>query len=146
MNARRRQRGEPLIMLGALMCGWVGLRAALWEPPFRPAEGPGIAEPVIGEYLAPGPARRAGGAGRAARHAPPAISIAAPPRRPEPLLSDGMLPPLSDEADLMPHPSLAETHPGAGLQPGPTPAHTPSMAAAHQIMWMAAISASATSR
>ena len=33
MNATRR-RGQPLAMLGFVLAGWVGVRAAVWEPPF----------------------------------------------------------------------------------------------------------------
>ena len=33
MSATRR-RGQPLAMLGLVLAGWVGVRAAVWEPPF----------------------------------------------------------------------------------------------------------------
>ena len=33
MTATRR-RGQPLAMLGFVLAGWVGVRAAVWEPPF----------------------------------------------------------------------------------------------------------------
>lgn len=32
--AKSRRRGEPLVVLAAVLIGWAGLRAAIWEPPF----------------------------------------------------------------------------------------------------------------
>ena len=48
MSATRR-RGEPLAMLGLVLVGWVGVRAAVWEPPFSLpglVEMPRLAGPV----------------------------------------------------------------------------------------------------
>lgn len=39
MTDRTGMRGQPLLLLGAILAGWLALRVALWEPPFAsPAE------------------------------------------------------------------------------------------------------------
>ena len=35
MNRRAAFRGQPLLLLAALFAGWLGMRAALWQPPFE---------------------------------------------------------------------------------------------------------------
>lgn len=34
-------RGQPVLLLLALLCGWGALRAAFWQNPFAPVQGPG---------------------------------------------------------------------------------------------------------
>ena len=34
MTARAAERGQPLVMLGVVLAGWIVLRTALWQPPF----------------------------------------------------------------------------------------------------------------
>jgi len=68
------RRGQPLLMLLALLGSWVGLRAALWEPP--------IASPLVRATRSAGfsPARRTGRALASARN--PGAEAAPQPARP----------------------------------------------------------------
>ena len=43
MSALRR-RGQPLASLALVLAGWIGVRAAVWEPPFALIEVPYAAE------------------------------------------------------------------------------------------------------
>jgi len=154
MTVRRRQRGEPLIMLGAIMCGWVGVRAALWEPPYSQAPYSQANASIIGEAeLKSMRAQAAPVARHPARHTFSEL-LAATVREQGPLATgvnyvtdavpapaDRMLPALAEGPSLVPQPALAETHFGAGAHPSPAPVHPLSLAATHQLMWMAAVSA-----
>ncbi|MCA1661199.1 MAG: hypothetical protein LC648_03130, partial [Novosphingobium sp.] len=59
-NARR--RGAPLASLGALLAGWVALRALAWTPEGPPAQSPAGAGRETVAATAPSPAERAPGA------------------------------------------------------------------------------------
>ena len=41
MSAARR-RGQPLAVLGFVLASWIGVRAAVWEPPFALPTLPGM--------------------------------------------------------------------------------------------------------
>lgn len=139
MSALRR-RGQPLAVLGFVLAGWIGVRAAVWEPPFAL---PGLVE-----------APHAAGRPLAARKAPPtpaAImeSVAVSTRTARPSAR-------SDPENFgQPRPYLVTPEPalplaGGAREPlapqvplGPVPertaAVTPHVAAAHQLLYLAAL-------
>lgn len=50
MNASpRRRAGQPIAVLVALLLGWVGIRAAVWESPFPPLVPVGLVEATPGD-------------------------------------------------------------------------------------------------
>lgn len=128
MSRARTRRGQPLIVLGALLFGWVGFRAALWEeialPPLpSPIEAAArqIVPPIVSRAAEPH-ANSASTAPRAPQQARP---ISPAPLTPSPL-------PL-----IPPQP----------VQPAPMPEFVPvggrneitRVAAAHQLAWMAGV-------
>ena len=40
-------RGQPLMLLGALVAGWLGIRVAFWESPWESGEGVALASPHL---------------------------------------------------------------------------------------------------
>lgn len=135
-----RHRGQPLATLGLLLAGWIGVRAAMWEPPFAL---PGLVEaPRLPERaqtpLRPTAARDMPGgeqAGAAARSfAPPEVpfarsALAVPAlARPEPALPLGRVESQSLAAAKPPEP--------IAFPPSATPPH---VAAAHQLLYLAAL-------
>lgn len=94
MRGAAAYRGQPILLLAALLCGWCGLRVALWDDPFarEAASEPSIAASTIPR--APGPARVPVGPGplaamplatpdQAATFLPlPAVAVAIPPEEP----------------------------------------------------------------
>jgi len=42
-------RGQPLVLLGVLLAGWVGLRVVLWQTPFVGSDGVALASPGMSE-------------------------------------------------------------------------------------------------
>jgi hypothetical protein len=40
-------RGQPLVLLGALVVGWMGLRVAFWQSPWESGEGIALASPQV---------------------------------------------------------------------------------------------------
>ena len=142
MTAQRRHRGEPLIMLGALMCGWVGLRAALWEPPYQQADASGYGAGGRDESIA---RKMAHGAAHPVR-ARPAVWFGGPAASRSPLSGAEAGPLIMREGLALP----ADLGPRPVAEPRFTPpqsaapehqAHPASLAAAHQLMWMAAVNA-----
>jgi len=127
MNRLRPRRGQPLIALGAVLLGWVGLRAALWEEIVLPALPAPVAE-AVAEVLPPVAQREAPAAPPAARAIVPTV------RTPPP-------------APVAPPPALIAAPPPASL-PVPRPEFAPvggdgvqtaRVAAAHQLAWMAGV-------
>ena len=127
-----RYRGQPLASLGLVLLGWIALRAAVWEPPFSL---PGMIE-------APGPAERvqvpttrstARGAvsGAPDDAAAALVSIAEPATPPAPVAR----PVLRSTQPALPLARDAQ-QPLAAPQP---PALTPHVAAAHQLLYLAAL-------
>ncbi len=140
-----RRRGQPVVALAMMLGGWVALRAAWWEPPQGLPSPPGL---QAARSAAPNPA------------APPAAlpPAAAPPAASPPAASEAfaqlaaaqaaLAPPLpTPPAALWPRPPQPRPDLAAPLladpalrpaAPGdPLPAH---MAAAHQLLWLAAVS------
>ena len=127
MNRLRPRRGQPLIALGAVLLGWVGLRAALWEEIVLPALPAPVAE-AVAEVLPPV-------AQREAPAAPPVATAIVPTVRTPP------------PAPVAPPPALIAAPPPASL-PVPRPEFAPvggdgvqtaRVAAAHQLAWMAGV-------
>ena len=133
MSALRR-RGQPLASLALVLAGWVGVRAAVWEPPFAL---PGLVEPAALAERAPASAIEAQPTVDPARD--PAISVASPATQPvavaiPPVLATAREPsmPLARAA---PEPlALAPV-----TEPLAIPATTPLVAAAHQLLYLAAL-------
>ena len=126
MNRRSRHRGEPLVALVAILLSWVGLRAALWQQPYvsvlpglvalRPIAAAGMqrlahamASHGQSQDVAPGDYR-------APALTPMALVPALGPWRPEPLA----------------------LRPDGGTA-APADTTRPGMAAANQLLWMAAM-------
>ena len=143
-----RHRGQPLAMLGLVLAGWIGLRAAVWEPPFALpglVEAPRLAERVQ-TAIRPMATRAMPSeqAGAVASFALPGTSSTRPtevPRsavsgslpalaKPGLPLAGGVREPLPFERELAPVPSRAL----ASL-----PATAPHIAAAHQLLYLAAL-------
>lgn len=128
MNAARtslRRRGQPLIVLGGLLLGWVGLRAALWER----IELPGLAPAVVAAVarVLPEPQRPSATSlplPPLARRAPYAPQAVLPANLPRPL------PPAPGRVDLA---SVPEFGPAGEAFAGSK------AAAAHQLAWMAGV-------
>lgn len=136
MSATRR-RGQPLAMLGLVLAGWIGVRAAVWEPPFALpglVQTPRLAEPAQAiarsfqaeatPYVERGPAFAhpvlpKAPTGRPALSAIPSLARLAP-ANPDPLL------PLAGSA-YQP------------LAPTPQTALASQVAAAHQLLYLAAL-------
>jgi hypothetical protein len=130
-----RHRGQPLASLGLLLAGWVGLRATVWEPPF-PLPLPDATPAAIVTNAAPQPL--------------PGDETAKPEPVAPPILAAAPLPPI--DRSVLPPGLLArppETLPMAGgareviaRDPAPAltpPAAEPSLAAAHQLLYLAAL-------
>ena len=134
MNATRR-RGQPLAMLGFVLAGWVGVRAAVWEPPFAlPAPFATQSSPAT-ELTADNGAESARAASPLARPEPAEF---APPR---PLATKAEPPlPLAGGAReaLSPTPFAPVEHrpEAVAVAVAATP---PRVAAAHQLLYLAAL-------
>ena len=132
MNATRR-RGQPLAMLGFVLVGWVGVRAAVWEPPFAlPAPFATQSSPAT-ELTADNGGESARAASPLARPKPAEFAPPGPlATKPEPPL------PLAGGAReaLSPTPfAPVEDRPEA-VAVAATP---PRVAAAHQLLYLAAL-------
>lgn len=121
------RRGQPLIVLGALLLGWIGLRAVLWEgigSPHPPASAQAAVAKVLPQAVTakepPLPARSIDRPGRPA--APAALADAVPPAAP-------VLPPFV-RPEPAPLPEFISAGPGFD---------SPRVAAAHQLAWMAGV-------
>lgn len=128
MNRLRPRRGQPLIALGAVLLGWVGLRAALWEEIALPGLPTPVAE-AVARVLPPV-------AQREARPVPTAAAAITAVVRTSP----------SAPVPLAPPPALIAVPPPASLPSLPpefAPAggtgEAPRVAAAHQLAWMAGV-------
>jgi len=49
LTARTTFRGQPLVLLGVLLVGWFGMRAAFWQSPWESGEGVALASSGLGE-------------------------------------------------------------------------------------------------
>lgn len=59
MTGRKAMRGQPLLLFGAVLAGWLALRVALWESPFAPrAEASGPAPLLATASAASAPSAR----------------------------------------------------------------------------------------
>lgn len=130
----RSRRGQPLIVLGALLLGWVGLRAALWEEIALPAL-PGPVQMAVARVL-PTAVRR-----DPAPADPVAIPRAAPPVTPvaravQPAPVVLARPPLPGAAAP---PRPAEPAPLPEFVTARSSHDDPRLAAAHQLAWMAGV-------
>lgn len=114
-------RGQPLLVLGLLLAGWVGLRVALWQSPLLPPAGlpllAGVADAPVPD--APSAARRA------QRWPVPAPD----PRVPAPL-------PRAPNRPLAPHP-----FPVQGMAVPMAPPPPPRLLAGHNALLLAGLSA-----
>ena len=141
MSALRR-RGQPLASLALVLAGWVGVRAAVWEPPF------GLPDPVAPFASAE---RAAPPASMAQQMADPARDLANAGSPPAPLPAAIAIPPVAATArePVMPlaraEASLLALAPAPEPLPEPLPellavaATTPRIAAAHQLLYLAAL-------
>ena len=127
-----RYRGQPLASLGLLLAGWIALRAAVWEPPFA----------LPGMFEAPGPAERAqvlttkSAAREAVSGAPEQASPSpAPIGEPDVPPAPVVRPALPASRPVLPL-ALGAHQPLVAPQP---PALTPRVAAAHQLLYLAAL-------
>jgi hypothetical protein len=128
MIGARSRRGQPLVVLGALLLGWVGLRAALWEEIALPAL-PGSVEAAVASVLPPIVRNDAQPAASRTAAGPVHVKDEAVAARPR------ALPPLP--LTLLPQP----------VQAAPMPEFVPAggrneitrVAAAHQLAWMAGV-------
>lgn len=132
MSATRR-RGQPLAMLGFVLAGWVGLRAAVWEPPFAlPAPFAALSNPATVE--------KAGNGGEMVRAASPLArsdpASFAPPRPLSPRSEPSL--PLAGGAReaLSPTPFAPVEDRPETVAVAATP---PRVAAAHQLLYLAAL-------
>ena len=139
MSALRR-RGQPLAVLGFVLASWIGVRAAVWEPPFAL---PRLVEASPGTWPAPNvPGQMAvrepnGESGAVVAGAD--LPAAPPPSRDvlqlQPILAppDPALPLASGIREALQPPQPPA--PGAGR----VPFDPPRLAAAHQLLYLAAL-------
>jgi len=128
MNRLRPRRGQPLIALGAVLLGWVGLRAALWEEIALPGLPTPVAE-AVARVLPPVAQREARPVPTVAAAIAPVVRT--PPSAPVPLAPPPVLIAVPPPASL---PSLPpEFAPAGGT------GEAPRVAAAHQLAWMAGV-------
>ena len=134
MSALRR-RGQPLASLALVLAGWVGVRAAVWEPPFAlPKPGALVERAAPFAGLPPPeahPARSAPNIGSS--RARQALVVATPPvlvtaREPVMPLTHAVPEPLALAPVAEPLPEFAAV-----------PATAPRIAAAHQLLYLAAL-------
>ena len=127
-----RHRGQPLASLGLVLLGWVAVRAAVWEPPFAlpgMIETPGPAEST--QFLTTKSATRGAGSGVPEDAATSLASTGEPATPPAPVAR----PVLRSTQPALPLARDAQ-QPLAAPQP---PALTPHVAAAHQLLYLAAL-------
>jgi hypothetical protein len=143
-----RHRGQPLAMLGFVLASWIGVRAAVWVPPFAL---PGLAEvspPVQSspEVLRP-MTERAGDAHGAAISADLAGASPQLPamREPWPVLAPPApaLPLATGPGEPLPAAQSPAAQSPAAQTPaadaGPVALDQPRLAAAHQLLYLAAL-------
>ncbi len=122
MKSRSRRRGQPLLVLGAIMLSWVGLRAALWQQPYLPTVPGLVALRPLARLVGHGLASNIPGRiVRPALQSPLAPSPLLRPWRPEPLA-------LRPQDVTL----VAASRPAE-------PASRQGVAAANQLLWMAAM-------
>lgn len=131
MNTRDRRRGQPLIALGAVLLGWVGLRAALWEEIVWPGLSAPAAKVVASQEPAPY-------SPRAPHVAPgPRLTAKVPPLRP---LAAAPLPlPTSPALLSPPRPPVVPLDLPPVFTPVSKGEQAARVAAAHQLAWMAGV-------
>ena len=139
MSALRR-RGQPLAVLGFVLASWIGVRAAVWEPPFAL---PRLVEASPRAWPAPNvPPQMAlrdpdgeSGAVVAGADPPAASSQTRDVLQPQPLRAppDSALPLASGIREALQPPQPPA--PGAGQ----VPFDPPRLAAAHQLLYLAAL-------
>ena len=143
MSALRR-RGQPLASLALLLAGWVGVRAAVWEPPFglpgrvataamagRGEPLAGLAQPVVDPVRNRAELGSPPATGSALVALPPVLATAREPVMP---LIRTAPEPLAPELVV---PAPLEFAPAA--VPLAIPATPPRLAAAHQLLYLAAL-------
>ena len=137
MSALRR-RGQPLASLALVLAGWVGVRAAVWEPPFalpgrvgsittaeRAAPRASLAQPAADPVRDPGKF-----------WSPPAMQLAE--IAPSPVLA-ATREPVMPLARAAPEPRALAPLPEPLPDPVAIPATAPRIAAAHQLLYLAAL-------
>ena len=130
MSALRR-RGQPLASLALVLAGWVGVRAAVWEPPFGlPKPGALVERAAPFASLPPPeahPVRVAPNIGSSP--ATQALAVATPP------VLVTAREPVTPLARAAPEPLSFAPLP----EPPTIPATAPRVAAAHQLLYLAAL-------
>ena len=119
------RRGQPLIVLGALLLGWVGLRAALWEDIAFPVL-PAPVEDAVARVLPPFAQRGTEPVARPTRQAPVFAEDKALIARPIATVAPPPLP-------LTTRPLAAPAAPLPEFAPAGGSANTARVAAAHQL-------------
>ena len=134
MSALRR-RGQPLASLALVLAGWVGVRAAVWEPPFGlPKPGALVKRTAPFASLPPPEAHPARSAPNIeSSPATQTLAVATPPvlvtsREPVMPLARAVPEPLALAPVAKPLPELPAV-----------PATAPRVAAAHQLLYLAAL-------
>jgi hypothetical protein len=127
-------RGQPLLLLAGLLAAWLGVRVALWQPPFEPGvDGPRIAAAAQPPVLARAEPRQRSAAGLPAPVPGDYATRSIDPVRLEPAVP----PPL----DPIAMPQLLESIARPAAVPYPTPAASPSPSAVigHSLLLMAGL-------
>ncbi|MDP3675864.1 MAG: hypothetical protein Q8R44_12350 [Novosphingobium sp.] len=129
------RRGQPLASVGLLLALWIGLRAAVWEPPFPvprlvDASGPDARVPVTAQA-----AGQMMSARRPEDAAPPDAPFARSILAASALVRPAAALPLARIASL----PLAIAKPAEPTTSPPPPAITPYATAAHQLLYLAAL-------
>ena len=132
-----RSRGQPLLVLGVLISGWIGARALAWnllpEQPATAAQVVAVAPASIAQVAVHRASRQAGRAAPARSAAKAVVAPVVPlptPLAPLPAVQ-APLPPMTT-ANPVPRAPL----PAAPADPGATPRMT--TAGGHQLLWLAA--------
>lgn len=127
MSARAdRHRGEPLLVLVALLVAWVGARAMMWETPrgTREAVPDRVGRPVLARHAAPRTAHPAGAVLAIRTGARPDLGPRAPGLQP-------LLPHQISPLDGLPTWHVPATN-------GPSPPSGSKVMAKHQLLWLPA--------
>lgn len=147
MILAHRKRGEPLLVLGLLIAGWIGARAFAWEHAVEAEQviaaqsaartatsgtfGLGLKSQVSATDA---PAARAQKSGAGSAFAPPSTAAIAPMPRP---LFEPLPPPSAMPAPVLP-PAAYLGSPEPAVQPGPAPSPRVGVAGGHAMLWLAA--------
>lgn len=122
-----RRRGEPLLVLGSLLLGWITLRAVFWEPIATPSLPVRLAMPASVYATAPEPVRPA---------LPPAsVAVVVPAHSAADPVRHAFV--VGAPAVVVPPP--AEPAPLPQFAPTPAAGEAPKVAGGHLLAWVAGV-------